>query len=223
MQRMQVTLAVLAILALSGAVAAWTDCGSTCCSVCPLSTSTTPARVADEQARSEVPVALEGHCPVCIVKAGKWVKGNPDIRAVYDGRTYLFPEEKARTAFLKNPHEFVPVLGGDCAVCYAKAGKRMPVSIDHSVIHDGRLFVFPSEKEKQAFEADTRAYENVDLALEGHCPVCLTEMNRKMPGKIDVVAQHNGLRYLFPSVKERDMFLADPESFTRIQELRTAE
>ncbi|GAB4242443.1 MAG: hypothetical protein Kow00109_18180 [Acidobacteriota bacterium] len=48
-----------------------------------------------------------GNCPVAKVMMGKTVKGKPDIFAVYEGKTYLFLEPKAKEMFLQNPKRFV--------------------------------------------------------------------------------------------------------------------
>jgi len=142
------------------------------------------------------------------------VQGKPQYQSTYDGKTYYFPSDKERQMFLADPAKYVPALGGDCTVCLAKMGKRMPGSIHHAAIHRGRLYLFPSDEQKQMFLADPDAYADVDLALNGQCAVCLTRMNREVPGKPEFTAVHQGLRYLFPSAKERDMFLANPKQYT---------
>ena len=71
-------------------------------------------------------IGLGGYCPVCIIDANKWAKGSPEYEATYDGVTYYFPEEAIKEKFLANPAKYVPALGGDCIVCYAKLGKRSP-------------------------------------------------------------------------------------------------
>ena len=67
-------------------------------------------------------VGLRGYCPVCILDANKWVKGSPEHQATYDGVTYSFPDEAIKQKFLADPAKYVPALGGDCIVCYAKLG-----------------------------------------------------------------------------------------------------
>src|SRR5215813_3380229 len=105
-----------------------------------------------QQARAGEPrpgprIGLDGYCPVCIIEARKWEKGSPAHQATYDRVTYYFPNDTIKQKFLANPAKYVPALGGDCVVCYAKLGKRVAGSIRHSTRHDNRLFLFPSEKE----------------------------------------------------------------------------
>jgi len=158
-------------------------------------------------------VALEVYCPICVTQMGKWVKGNPEHHATYDGKTYYFPSEREREMFLTDPAKYVPALGGDCTVCYAKAGKRVAGNIRHAALHGGHLYLFPSDKEKQAFLANPAEFADVDLALNGNCAVCLAKAGKKVPGKPEFTAIHNGFRYQFPSDRERRAFLASPEQF----------
>lgn len=158
-------------------------------------------------------LALEGNCPVCATKMGKWVKGSPDFQATYDGKTYCFPSERERKMFVADPAKYVPALGGDCTVCYVKMKKRVPGNIRQMTLHEGRLYLFPSEKQKQAFLANPAVFADADLALDGNCPVCLARMGKKVPGKPEFTAVHNGLRYRFPSDRERQVFLANPKKY----------
>ncbi len=158
-------------------------------------------------------LALEGNCPVCILTAQKWVKGNEQIAAEYDGKTYLFPGEEQKKMFLTDPAKFVPALGGDCIVCYVQGGKRPAGKIEHYSLYKDRLFLFPSEAEKAEFDAQPTKYANGDLAYHGNCAVCFGSMKKEVPGKSEFTVVHHGLRYLFPSAKERQVFLAEPDKF----------
>ena len=141
------------------------------------------------------------------------MKGNPEIQTSYDGVTYQFPNEAIKKTFLADPAKYVPALGGDCIVCYAKAGKRVPGSIRHTASHAGRLYLFPSDREKQAFLAAPEKFAKTDLVLDGNCAVCLKHANKKVPGKPEFTAIHKGLRYQFPSDRERQMFVKNPERY----------
>ena len=101
-------------------------------------------RAAEGGRREDPQIGLGGYCPVCIVDANKWAKGSPDHQATYDGVKYYFPDEAIKAKFLANPAKYVPALGGDCIVCYAKLGKRVHGSVNHTARHDNRLFLFPA-------------------------------------------------------------------------------
>ncbi len=134
--------------------------------------------------RMEEPrIGLEGYCPVCILDANKWAKGSPEHQATYDGLTYYFPEEAVKEKFLASPAKYVPALGGDCIVCYAKLGKRVPGSVNYSARYINRLFLFPGAEQQQAFLSSPQEFADADLALKGDCAVCLVHHNKHVAGK----------------------------------------
>ena len=158
-------------------------------------------------------VGLDGYCAVCVTKMKKWEKGKPEIASHYDGKDYYFPAAEVKAKFDASPESFVPALNGDCIVCYAKMGKRVPGSTQFSSLYKNRLYLFPSDKERKMFEATPDAFLNTDLALNGECVVCLAKMGKHVPGSADHTVIHDGLRYLFPSAKEAEMFRQSPAEF----------
>lgn len=164
-------------------------------------------------ATQRVPVALNGYCPVCILDLKKWVRGNPQHTVTYDGKAYYFPNAETRQTFLADPAKYVPALGGDGIVTYARTGQRVPGSIYHAAFHRGRLYLFADAPHKQMFVADPAAYANVDVAMDGNCPVCRVEMNKTMPGDATVAAFYQGKRYLFPGAEQQQMFLQNPTKY----------
>ncbi len=165
------------------------------------------------RAQSQTLVALEGYCPVSLKTMGKWAKGYPSIRTVFDGHAYHFANQQGQKMFLADPAKYVPVLGGDCVVSLVKMGKRVSGNIRHAALHEGRLFLFAGEDGKKMFLTDPKAYANADLAYGGNCAVCRVDMNHVMPGKSEFTVLHNGLRYLFPSAAMRDQFLSNPQKY----------
>ncbi len=166
---------------------------------------------------------LDGYCPVCIIEKKEWVKGDANITASYDGKTYLFPGEDIKQMFLANPAKYVPALGGDCTVCYANMNKRAPGSVQHATIYKNRLFLFPSADIKAKFRDDLQKYDAVDLAMNGMCSVCKVEMNQEVPGDTRFTVMHKGMRYLFPGEKQRDMFLANPDKYSNAGPIKLME
>ena len=177
----------------------------------PMRSSNAPPPPMGMQAAA--PTGLQGYCPVCVIEMKKWVKGNPAIAAQHDGKTYLFPGEEQRQMFLKNPAKYTPALGGNCAVCLTDMQKPMPGSVHFSALHEGRLFLFPNAEIKQKFMANPGKYEKADLALGGNCPVCRVEMNQTVAGNPAFSAVHGGMRYQFPSEKQRSMFISNPTKY----------
>jgi YHS domain-containing protein len=162
----------------------------------------------------DLPVAMDGKCPVCLVKMDKVVEGKAEYASDYDGKTYRFPSAKQKKMFDADPAKFVPALGGDCAVCLVEMGRRVAGKPEHALVHDGRLFLFPERKQLDMFKRNPAKYANADLALGGDCPVCLVKMNKVVKGDPQFAAIHDGLRYLFPSPDQKKMFERDPAGFT---------
>ena len=160
-------------------------------------------------------IGLGGYCPVCILDANKWAKGSPEHQATYDGVTYYFPEEAIKEKFLANPAKYVPALGGDCIVCYAKLGKRVPGSVNHTARYDNRLFLFPGAEQQQAFLSNPKEFANVDLALNGDCAVCQVHANKRVAGKPEFTEIKDGFRYQFVSAREQAAFRKDPAALCR--------
>jgi len=166
-----------------------------------------------EKITEQAPMALDGFCPVSILQMQKWIKGSPEFKTVYDGRTYLFSDRQHKDAFLADPVKFVPALGGDCVVTFARWGNRVPGNVYHSALRKGRLFLFADEQAKETFEADPLAFETADLALGGDCPVCLIDMRERVPGKPEFAVVFDGMRYFFASQQHREKFLENPEKY----------
>jgi YHS domain-containing protein len=162
----------------------------------------------------ELPVALDGKCPVCLGKMNKLVDGDPRFSSSYDGKTYHFPSADQKTMFEADPAKFAPVLGGDCVVCLKDMGKRVAGVPEHAVVHRDRLYLFPSAEIKTKFEQSPDRYADADLALEGNCPVCLVKMDKVVKGEPNIAVVHDGLRYLFPGEEQKIMFESDPAQFT---------
>lgn len=157
--------------------------------------------------------ALGGYCPVCLVKTDKLVKGDVKFSSVFDGQTYLFPSEKQKEMFDANPSAFTPALGGECTVCKVEEGKHVPGLAKFHTVHDGRLYLFPGEKQQKMFDRDPHKYVDADLALGGACPVCLVKSDKVVPGNPEYASIYDGQRYLFPSPKQKHMFDAEPTAF----------
>ena len=140
-------------------------------------------------------------------------RGRLSTRLTYDGVTYYFPEQAIKKKFLANPAKYVPALGGDCIVCYAKLGKRVPGSIYHTARYDNRLFLFPGAEQQQAFLSNPKEFANVDLALNGDCAVCLVHANKRVAGKPEFTEINDGFRYQFVSAREQAAFRKDPAPY----------
>jgi YHS domain-containing protein/thiol-disulfide isomerase/thioredoxin len=87
-------------------------------------------------------LALNGDCPVTLLKEGRWAAGDQRWGCVHRGKTYLFASEEKQKLFLTNPDDFSPVLAGFDPVVFHEKGEL--------VEGDRRFGVFMMNKEKQA-------------------------------------------------------------------------
>ncbi len=166
----------------------------------------------------KLPVALQGFCPVCLMDMRQWVNGNPSFAANYDGKTYLFPEQKQLDAFRKNPVQYVPQLGGDCLVHFAQTGQRVPGDLRLGAVHNHRLVFFSNEQHRKAFHANPSAYANADLVLGGECVVCRVDGNMQTQGQKHLTLLHHGRRYQFAEGKHQSTFAAAPDRYAGVAE-----
>lgn len=157
--------------------------------------------------------ALGGYCPVCIVKLNKLVKGDPAYSSVYDGRKYLFPSGEQKGMFDANPAAFAPAMGGDCVVCKVEMKKDVPGKPEFHAVHNGRLYLFPSEEQLKMFKAKPEKYADADVAMRGLCPVCKIDMGKDVKGKPELAVDHHGTRYLFPGKEQLEKFRQNPRKY----------
>lgn len=162
----------------------------------------------------ETKVAMDGYCPVCLAKGKGWVAGNPQFQTAYDGLVYRFPNPEALAAFQADPTKFVPVLAGDDVVAFVRTGQRVAGKMAFGAKYLERFYFFANEANKQAFSANPAQYANADLAAGGACAVCRVDMNRNMSGNPEISTTHNGMRYQFVGLQQREAFLANPSRYT---------
>ncbi len=163
--------------------------------------------------KSEAAIALNGYCPVCIIEMKKWIKGDSRFAVVQDGKTYLFPGDEQKQMFLKNLDKYTPALGGKCTVCLVEMGKTGDGSVQFAAMHEGRLFLFPGEEQKQMFLNNPAKYATADLAAQGQCTVCRVEIQKEVQGKPEFTAVYKDMRYWFPSEEQLKMFVSNPVKY----------
>ena len=60
-------------------------------------------------------VMLLGHDPVAYFTLGKPMRGQPNIVATHEGKTYYFLNENHRDTFLQSPAKYEPQYGAFCS------------------------------------------------------------------------------------------------------------
>jgi len=99
-------------------------------------------------------VILKGYDAVAYVKQGKPVKGNPEIKSVYQGATYLFASSANKADFDKDPAKYAPHYGGFCAY-----GVTLGVLADIEgpeafAVYKGKLYVCGNQGALKGFKSD---------------------------------------------------------------------
>jgi YHS domain-containing protein len=106
-------------------------------------------------------LGLDGRCPVTLISAGKWRKGDKRWGAIHRGKTYLFAGPEEQRKFLAKPDDFSPVLAGMDVVHLADNGqvtegtRRFGVLYDNDGVgpNSSRIYLFDSENSRNRFEA----------------------------------------------------------------------
>jgi YHS domain-containing protein len=106
-------------------------------------------------------------------------------------------------------------MNGNCVVCQVEKGKTVPGNPEYAQVHEGRLYLFPGQKQLDMFKNNPAKYAHADLALNGYCPVCLAKGDKLVKGEPSFSASFNGMRYQFPNAKTQGMFRANPAMFAQ--------
>ena len=164
-------------------------------------------------AQMEPPLAMSGFCPVTLRDQRRWVEGDRQLKAAFDGQLYHLAGERERARFAAAPLRYAPVLGGDCPVTFLLKGQRVAGQIQFGLIHNGRTYFFASAENRERFRADPERFADADLAFGGLCPVYLKDSNRQQPGRRDTTLTVAGLRYCFAGVYQRERFMQNPADY----------
>jgi len=159
------------------------------------------------------PLALNGFSPVSILDGKKWVKGATEYSSVFDRRKYRFPTAKEQQQFETDSQRYAPALNGDCVVSYVNSGKRVAGHIQYAMYYENRLYLFPSEIQKEIFTANPALFVKADLAFGGQRAICAIDADKDVAGEKKFTAQHDGLQYRFPNGDLLAKFEATPEKY----------
>ena len=107
----------------------------------------------------------------------------------------------------------MPAMQGNCTVCKVEKKKDVVGKAEYHLTHNGRLYLFPAQKQLDMFKANPDRYANADVAMDGYCAVCKVEKGKDVKGKADFAIDYNGKRYLFPGTKQLNMFRGNPTKY----------
>jgi YHS domain-containing protein len=114
----------------------------------------------------EVPLALEGFCPVTLSAEERWTSGNPAYCTMYKGHIFRFASWEALVAFAQNPANYIPVAMGEDIVLMVDRNKRVNGNREFGAWFKGRIFLFSSKATFDAFEARPEYYMEIALKYE---------------------------------------------------------
>ncbi|MDR2345450.1 MAG: DUF3508 domain-containing protein [Planctomycetaceae bacterium] len=114
----------------------------------------------------EVPLAIEGYCPVMLCKKEEWIPGNPAYYAMYRGQVYRFSSHEAMAEFIKSPLRFAPVAMGEDVVMMIDRNKRVCGSRKYGVWYGERVYLFASKESLNSFTSKAEHYANIAQSYE---------------------------------------------------------
>ncbi len=106
--------------------------------------------------------ALNGDCTVCFAHHdGVRNPGTTEHVSFYQGRAFLFPNDKIKGLFDQSPQKYADVdlaCDGKCIVCKVDGGKDVPGKPEFTAVYKGMRYQFPSESVMQKFQANPEKY-----------------------------------------------------------------
>lgn len=114
----------------------------------------------------EVPLGLEGYCPVVLGKEERWVHGNPAYYAMFRGQIYRFSSEESMGTFLQTPMKFAPVAMGEDVVLMVDKNKKSYGTRKFGAWFEGRVYLFTSQETLQAFAVKPEFYAEIAQKYE---------------------------------------------------------
>jgi YHS domain-containing protein len=107
-------------------------------------------------------VILKGGDVVAYFKQRKPVKGDPAIKSLYQGATYLFASAANKADFDKDPAKYVPQYGGFCAYGIVMGVLADLEGPDAFTVYKGKLYLGGNEGALRGFKNDIDS--NIDKA-----------------------------------------------------------
>ena len=114
----------------------------------------------------EVPLALEGFCPVTLCSEERWIAGNPMYCTMYQGHIFRFATSEALVAFARNPANYIPVAMGEDIVLMVDRNKRVNGNRKFGAWFQERVFLFSCQETLDTFAARPEYYTEIALKYE---------------------------------------------------------
>jgi len=114
----------------------------------------------------EVPLALEGFCPVTLCSEERWTPGNPAYCTMYHGHIFRFASMETLVAFAQNPAKYIPIAMGEDIVFMVERNKRIEGNRKFGAWFQGRVFLFSCQETLNAFADRPEYFMEIALKYE---------------------------------------------------------
>ncbi len=172
-----------------------------------VSDSSAVAKPASGHSETTARVALNGYCPVSLIRDRKLVRGQSEHAVEHDGLTYRFASSPMKNVFRDQPDRYSPANQGACPVIQLDLGKVQRGDPRWGILYQSHLFLFSSDEARKRFAEEPNRYAMVDVAEQGFCVHCIHESGLLVRGDSQFEATLDGRRYWFPDLSHRDAFL----------------
>lgn len=110
-------------------------------------------------------LTLEGYCPVSLWESRRWVKGEEQYAAEYQGVKVLLSSKEAQDKFESNPKRYLPRFLGCDPVVVWETDRAVPGKIDFAAFYDEELFLFSSNDNRAKFKSSPDQYTRTRVVL----------------------------------------------------------
>lgn len=114
----------------------------------------------------EVPLGLEGYCPVVLSKEERWIPGNPAFFVMYRGLIYRFSSKEAMEQFSAAPLKFAPVAMGEDIVLMVQRNKKSYGTRKYGAWYEGRVYLFSTQETLDSFASNPEYYAEIAQKYE---------------------------------------------------------
>jgi YHS domain-containing protein/thioredoxin-related protein len=134
--------------------------------VSPMGFQNNPDETITATTMVEVPLGLEGYCPVLLSTEERWIPGNPAYYTMYRGHVFRFSSEEAMTEFMKTPANYAPVAMGEDIVLMVDRNKKVYGNRKFGAWFQGRVFLFSTQDSLDSFASRPEYYAEIALKYE---------------------------------------------------------
>ncbi len=155
------------LLAKSTTVSSVTDSSVTDSPSAPTSEPTSVGSTTRPISQKQPELAMQGFCPVTVIRDDKWVEGKPEFGVIHLGKLYLFTSEENMQTFLNDPVPYTPVLNEIDAVVFFEERRIVPGKREWGLKDPiyNRMFFFADEASMNHFYNQYERYTKAAIEV----------------------------------------------------------